>query len=74
MSNEALRSAQDVLLSQLSQAAGPMDPSELLAAAAKAPQPLAAEHLRIALWSLLSRGEIVRCADNTLTRREPVTA
>jgi len=73
VSNGALGSAKDVLLVLLSQE-GAMDPPALLALAQQASQTTPAEHLRIALWSLLGSGEVVRGADNKLMRAKAATS
>jgi hypothetical protein len=69
LSDEALRYAEEFLLRLLDEHREPMAPGELLnAAAGQGDLRPSAEHLKVALWSLLGSGAVKRLDNNTLMR------
>jgi hypothetical protein len=69
LSDEALRYAEEFLLRLLDEHREPMAPGELLNTAAGQGDPRpSAEHLKVALWSLLGSGAVKRLDNNTLMR------
>jgi hypothetical protein len=71
VSNDALRNAEKFLLAVLREKGGSLAPSQLLEAAATAPNRPPAEHLRLAIWSLLESDVVERGNDNSLKLRKP---
>ena len=72
MTDPMLESAEELLLQILTHSGSPMRPSQLLAEAFGKAGGVSSEALRMALWSLLSRGAIRQTSTHQLaTVNEP---